>query len=471
MTAPAHPWKRNLAVIWLSQVLSIAGFSFALPFTPYFMQEMGVPPGTELNWWVALASAAPAFTLAVFAPVWGVLGDRFGKRLMLLRANFAAFLVISLMGLATAPWQLVLLRLTQGMFTGTVSASQALIASGTPDKHTGFALGLVNSALFTGVMAGSALGGVVAEAIGYANAFFIAGGMMLISALLVLWGAVEQVDRFAARQRTFNIGFKIKSGRVLLRSLKLIFIITALMSMARMAPGGYLPLFIQQLLGTLTGAARFTGLLNMAVGGAGMFSGLLYGRLYNRLARPALLGSLGALLAALLNILVSRANSIPLLFSTAVLAAFCGVGLDVLMQTWISRRTSANRRGTAFGLLASVRAAGWMIGPVIASPLVSLLGYRAVYVLSAGLFALAALAFYYVSSKACSGDGSRGSSSAVLKRLISAASSLPVAALLLALVLSCSITVAIRAIPVLISLIPREISLESSESVFMDSSV
>jgi len=91
-------WKKNLVVIWISQFLSLMGFTFAMPFTPFYMQELGVTDPDELKIWVALFATAAPMSLAVFAPIWGMVADRYGRRPMLLRANFGAAVFLALMG-------------------------------------------------------------------------------------------------------------------------------------------------------------------------------------------------------------------------------------------------------------------------------------------------------------------------------------------------------------------------------------
>lgn len=71
-------WKTNFAVIWFSQLLSIAGFPFALPFGPYYIQELRVHDPSRIEFWVAFFGAAPPLSLSIFSPFWGMLADRFG---------------------------------------------------------------------------------------------------------------------------------------------------------------------------------------------------------------------------------------------------------------------------------------------------------------------------------------------------------------------------------------------------------
>ena len=188
-------WKRNLVAVWISQFLSIMGFAFAFPYVPFYLRELGVVDEAELGWWIAGFAASAPVSLALASPFWGWAADRFGKRLMMLRANLAATLIIGAMGLVSGPEQLVFLRVLQGLFTGTVTAAQAMIAAGTPDKKSGAALGSLSSAVFSGITVGAASGGLVAYHFGYRVAFFVAGGLFLVATACIFFGTQEPPER------------------------------------------------------------------------------------------------------------------------------------------------------------------------------------------------------------------------------------------------------------------------------------
>ena len=175
-------WKRHLCVIWLAQFMSAIGFSFGLPFIPYLMQaDMDITDQAELAYWVAAFSAACPLTMMFFSPVWGALGDRYGRKKMLLRSYVGGAVAIGLISVAQSPLVLIVLRMIQGAFCGTMSASQALISTQTPREHTGFALGALNSAMFSGTIAGAFAGGYVAEYAGYRLAFAISALCFVLS--------------------------------------------------------------------------------------------------------------------------------------------------------------------------------------------------------------------------------------------------------------------------------------------------
>ena len=51
-------WKRNLGFLWAAQVFSLIGFSFALPFVPFYLQELGISGREQVRLWSGLFSAS-----------------------------------------------------------------------------------------------------------------------------------------------------------------------------------------------------------------------------------------------------------------------------------------------------------------------------------------------------------------------------------------------------------------------------
>jgi DHA1 family multidrug resistance protein-like MFS transporter len=137
----APNWQRTLGALWLAQTLTIIGFSLRTPFLPFFVAELGARNLETQVLWAGAINAGGAAVMAITAPLWGALADRYGRKLMVLRAMVAGSLTIGLMALATSPWQLFVLRLVEGGFTGTVTASTTLAASTVPRERLGFGLG------------------------------------------------------------------------------------------------------------------------------------------------------------------------------------------------------------------------------------------------------------------------------------------------------------------------------------------
>jgi len=112
-------------VLWVTQVVSEVAFSFALPFLPLYIRELGVEDVAEVGLWAGVMSAGFSVSMATMGPVWGWVADRYGRRLMVQRAMFGACIVIGAMGFVQSPAQLMVLRVIQGSFTGVVVAAPA----------------------------------------------------------------------------------------------------------------------------------------------------------------------------------------------------------------------------------------------------------------------------------------------------------------------------------------------------------
>ncbi|MHC4504495.1 MAG: MFS transporter, partial [Planctomycetota bacterium] len=183
---PGHGvWRRTLISAWLAEILAITGFFFVMPFLRLYIQELGAEGLVERSWWAGPIIGAPSFVMGFMAPIWGVLADRVGRKLMVLRAMFGGAIVICLMGFVRTPTELLVLRLIQGATTGTITASAALVASVSPSRRAGFSLGMMQAAVFAGMAAGPLLGGLVWHGFGARNTFFAAAGLLVAGGMLL----------------------------------------------------------------------------------------------------------------------------------------------------------------------------------------------------------------------------------------------------------------------------------------------
>jgi DHA1 family multidrug resistance protein-like MFS transporter len=369
-------WKINLAVIWVSQLLSIAGFFFALPFGPYFIQELGVQDPAQIKFWVALFGAAPPLTLAVFSPIWGNLADRFGRRLMLLRANLGAVIVLCAMSLVQNVESLIMLRMLQGALAGTMIAAQAMVAAYTPATRSGMALGSLSAAVYSGSMAGSFLGGMFAEYFGYRPAFFASAILLLAAGLLILLGTKEDFVRPPSGAP--DSGKHRKKAFADLRHVWPILILIAAMAFARHFDTSFFPLLIQDMLGSLQGAAFWTGALSAIAGVAGFLAGIVFGRLADHF-QPPRIAQFSAAMAALFMICHGLGQTLLFIAMARFGMTFCAGGLDPLFQTWLAKETPPEKRGAIFGWSATARSAGWFMAPLMSGLVASEFGIRAIY--------------------------------------------------------------------------------------------
>ena len=389
-------WKRQLFVVWMAQFIAANGFAFGLPFAPFFMQQDMNVSLSELPFFVSLLGASAPLSMMLFSPVWGAMADRYGRRKMLLRSYLGGLVAIGLMGAATSPWILIFLRLVQGMFCGTVSAAQTLVSTQTPEEHNGFALGSLHSAMFSGHMTGSFFGGIFAEYFGYRNAFFVTAVLMSLSFILVWKGVDEYFTPVKSSVRQFFRN--MVPERKLLQHVLPVVLLMGFVLFCRQFDTSFVPLLVQEIIGGVSGASKWTGILSALCGFAGVISGFLLGYLSDRFP-PGKIAVCSALCAGVCMLAVSFSTGLAGLFAFRFLMVFAGSGLDPALQIWLSRRTNQANRGLIFGYASSMRSFGHFLSPLVAGMIVSCSGVRGLYMVGPLFFLIAAAAIYRTSRK------------------------------------------------------------------------
>src|SRR5437588_2529272 len=163
--AVSPSWRTSLYVTCIAQATAMLAFGFILPFLPLYLKEIGVTPDSAVVFWSGALVTSTGVSLAIFSPIWGALADRRGRKLMVLRSMLVGGLIIALMGLAQNVGQFLVLRILQGMFTGTIAASTALVASIVPRERLASSMGILQTSVYVGISAGPVLGGVLEQVV------------------------------------------------------------------------------------------------------------------------------------------------------------------------------------------------------------------------------------------------------------------------------------------------------------------
>lgn len=354
-------WKLNLYTLWITQIFSLSSFGLVIPFMSFYIQELGITDDYRIKLYTGILTFAPAVTMAVASPVWGIIGDKYGRKLMILRAMFAASIIIGGMGLVTQVWQLVVLRGVQGLFTGTATASNAFVAANIPENRLSKALGFMSSSNFIGLSAGPLIGGLLADSIGIRFSFFAGAALMFIGFLMVLFLLKEDKSDQETLSEDENKGdYKSIISSTLLSLLFLLFIIR----ITRTIFTPFIPIYVQVNLGTRTGAAGITGIISGFVGVATAIAGLTITQLGDKKDKQLLIKGF---------LLISILFSIPLYFLEnldlfiviyGMMYFFIG-GVEPIIFSLTAQNTPVNKRGALFGIQGLVSSLGWLCAPII----------------------------------------------------------------------------------------------------------
>ncbi|MHB9033004.1 MAG: MFS transporter [Anaerolineae bacterium] len=384
-------WQVNLWAIVAAELLTILAFNAALILVPYYIQEMGITDVKAVASWTGAYQAIGAVAFAVSTPIWGMLGDRYGRKLMLVRSMIATTTVLVLMGLARTPGQLLIMRILQGFFTGTPAAASALVAVGSPRAKLAYSLGLVQTAVFVGASLGPMIGGYVADAWSYRATFYasavLAGiALLLISLLTREPSAVSPVTR----RETPIAGIRTLFTQGPLLSLT---IMVLLINLTFSLLGPVLPLTIQRLVPNQEHLASTAGTISGVFAFTAALAALVVGRLSDRIgyARTVFICGLGM---AVLYLPQGFATTVIVLGILRTIQGFFQGGLAPSINALIVSAAPLEKAGATIGLSSSAASVGTAIGPIIGSLLLNYTSDTMVFLISGGSFLIISLIIY-----------------------------------------------------------------------------
>lgn len=355
-------WKINLYALWITQIISLTSFGLGIPFMPYYIQELGVTDPAQVKLFTGILTAAPALTMAIMSPIWGIVADKFGRKLMILRAMFAAVLVIGGMAFAQNIWHIIFFRLMQGVFTGTITASSAFVASNTPDEKMSYALGLMASSTFIGSSIGPLVGGHFAELFGYRISFIAGALLMLVGGFLVVFLVNEDATTYG---EALLKGKSKASLKEIFTPLILVMLLTMfLQRIARSIFNPFMPLYIQESIASVKGAAVLTGQISGFTGFMTALAGITISQIGDSRDKYKLIVALTAIGLGL-SVAVQFADSLfwfGLLYG--IMFFFLG-GVDPIMTSLTAQNTPPERRGALFGFQGFVSSIGFMVSPMV----------------------------------------------------------------------------------------------------------
>ena len=352
-------WKKNLIVLFIGSLIVSASYSMVVPFLPLFLEQIGVHQDVET--WSGILFSVAFFGGAISAPYWGSLADRFGRKPMIIRSGIALVVTYILIGFVYNPYLLLLIRLTQGLLSGYIPNSIALIGSNTPENRVGFSLSMVSSATAAGGIIGPLFGGVLANWLGNRTAFVSAGVIVLLAtALAIIW--VKEVNFVPTKKRSsvFSAFAELKHNRSLMVALSL----NLLTSFSIMTVEPVITLYIEQLSHSATNASLVSGIVFSLTGIANVVFAPLWGRTADRIGftRTLFFGLLGGTIGTLMQLPfhnIYAFAAVRFMYG----AFFCAVYPAI--NGLIVKATAADFRGRAFGLNQTANQIGNMVGPLV----------------------------------------------------------------------------------------------------------
>lgn len=330
-----------------------------VPFLPLFLLQIGVHSHTEI-WSGALYSAA-FLAGAIAAPYWGSVGDRFGQKPMIVRAGLALMVTYGLTAFVQNPYELLVLRILQGLLSGYIPGSIALVGTNTPEDKVGYSLSMISAASSSGGIIGPILGGTIARLSTNRYAFASAAVLVLFSTILaIIFVKEEHFKASAQRPSVFSAVGSALHNRPLVTAL----VLNMVVSFSIMTIEPVLTLYITQLDPSTHNASFIAGVVFSLSGIASVLFAPVWGKWADKIgfSRILLFGLVGGTVWTLMQIPFHNVwafAGIRFVYG----AFFCAVYPAI--NGLIVRSTASTFRGRAFGLNQTANQIGNTLGPMV----------------------------------------------------------------------------------------------------------
>jgi DHA1 family multidrug resistance protein-like MFS transporter len=372
-------WRKNLHVLWATQFVAMTAINLVVPFLPFFIRTLGVTNDAEVSRWSGLAFAAPFLSAFFAVPLWGMLGDKYGRKPMVMRALVGLAISQALVGLSQNVVQLFLFRLLQGAISGFIASALALVSTSAPKNRVGYALGVLQSASAGGVVIGPFFGGLLADLFGYREIFFLTAVMCAAGAFAVFVG-VSEVKPTSVESKRFSVldNYKLMFTH---KQLRLVALCLVLGQVSVLMAEPIFALFVESFRSNTKFTATLAGAIFSVTGLFSTLSAPWWGKRNDRkgFKQGVFIGMSFTGLAYIGHLFAS--NLVQLAFTRSVLG-FARGGVLPALYSLTNLYSPSERRGGMIAIASSMTILGNMIGPVIGGYVAGHFGIRSMFVVN-----------------------------------------------------------------------------------------
>jgi MFS transporter, DHA1 family, tetracycline resistance protein len=370
--------RRSLAILFIIVFVDLLGFGMVIPLMARYARELGAPDA-GIGW----LSTIYSLMQFVFAPVWGRLSDRIGRKPVLLVSIVMTAVCFFVYGGATSFAVLLVSRALAGAATANIAIAQAYVADVTTPEGRAKGMGVIGAAFGLGFVLGPPMGGLLSS-ISLGAPGYAAGALALVNgvaAALVLKEPEHHKAAAVARGRFAGMRQELaKKGirRILACYFLTIFAFSAMESTFALLTQDRYHLTDRQ----VGYVFAYIGVLIVIVQGG------LIGPLTRRLGEVKLLVAGTALMVVALAALPFAQGTLGLLAACAPLAVGNGLAQPAIMAL-LSRASRAEDQGGTLGIGQSAAAFGRILGPESGTFTFSRISPAFPYVAGAAVMALA----------------------------------------------------------------------------------
>ena len=348
--------KGALPILFVVMFLVMVGFGIIIPVLPFYAEEIGASP-TELG----LLMAVYSLMQLIFAPLWGQVSDRIGRKPVMMIGITGLALSFFIQAVSTELWMLFAARILGGILSSAnMPTAMAYVADITTEENRGKGMGIVGAATGLGFVFGPAIGGIFSK-ISLSMPFYLASGSSLITLVLVFLLLKESTNKKSTVKR--DSIWKAFNSRV-----SVLFFVQLLISLSLSGLEATFAYFAAKRAGL---ESTQLGYIFMIMGfGSALVQGGLVGKLTKKYGESTVIQG-GIIVSAIGFGLILLVHN----FSTAaIFLTIFGLGNGVIrpsVSSLITKMSTAGH-GSSTGLLSSFDSLGRIMGPPIGGWLFSL---------------------------------------------------------------------------------------------------
>ncbi|MBN9654620.1 MFS transporter [Halobacillus sp. GSS1] len=373
--------------MWFANFFIAGSITMVLPFLSLYIEELGNYTEAYVQTWSGWVFGITFVSAFLCSPIWGKIGDKYGRKNILIISATGLALSVFLMGFVTSVWQLFLLRLFMGIFTGFIPMSQALISTQTPKNIAGQVLGSLQTGSITGSLMGPMLGGWIADSIGYATTFQYVSITIVLSALIVFFGIHEQrIKKEGDHEKTSYQSKEVLAHIFKHPVLLMVMIVSLFVQIAHFSIQPILSLFVGDLHGP-ENLALFSGIAFSAAGLGNLMMAKQWGKIADRLGYVKIL----VFLLFMAGIVYLPAAFVTNIWQLVVLRFLLGLsigGIIPVRTAYIRQEAPVAMQGEVLGYNTSIRFLGNIIGPAMGGMIAGAYGFSMVFFVTSALLVI-----------------------------------------------------------------------------------
>jgi MFS transporter, DHA1 family, multidrug resistance protein len=370
----------------VSSFLEVAAWGQAQSFGPLYIETVLGVPADDVPRWTGILTAAPLLVAAPLSPFWGVLGDRYNRKVIILRCLLLASVGYGIAAVVQDIWQLLGVRFLLGLTFGGNAVVLAIIAVTVPTRWLGVSIGITQMMFPLGNSIGPLLGSGLIAWVGLRGMFAVNAGITLFAFLLVLL-LYREPPRARDRSRSMLQHLRAVASLTWRQEpIRFAFIVFALFS------GGWTLVtpFIPVLIARVYEGANLALAIGLIMGANGALAGIaapVAGRLGDRLGptRMITFNMLGLMLMSLLLVFAATPEAVAL---AMVLGAIPYGASNTALYSHLARVTPREHMTAIMGLTPLARNSA-MLGAPLLGAAVAGFGLSAIFASAVVVYALA----------------------------------------------------------------------------------